>query len=100
MRMHLEGVKKGLPAVTPRSIMTVVSIVVPVSATDGVVVAVPAMASEDVARPPVATVRSAAIPATITCIVAVNKLGALFIKLRTSAAAPLTHGCGRQAKGH
>lgn len=107
MRMHLEGVKNALPASAPATIIVPIPVamtapafepigsvkaVAPVEAVASVEVAVAAMAPENVAKAvtPI-PIRSAAIPATITRVVTVNKLFTLLIELPGSPATSLGH---------
>ena len=116
MRMHLEGVKNpqitqiqigvicgwvALPITPPATIVVPISIAL-TSATGSIVpvaVAVATIAPEDIRKTSIA-IRSPAIPAAITRVVAVNKLRTFLTKVRGSAPASLAHGVGRHPNDH
>src|SRR5829696_2346374 len=92
------GCQECLSPATPPSIVVPITIAIAISATDVVEVAIPAIpaiASESTSEPIITTIRSATIPATITRVVAVNKLRTLLIHARNSATASLAQGVGR-----
>ena len=83
MRMHLWSVKKGLPAMTPASIVIEVATAVTASARVyvNVPVSVPAMTSEDTIREIPIAIRSTTIQTSVTRVMTVNKLSALLIQV-------------------
>lgn len=85
----------------PAAIVIAVPIAVAMTSSSSYVVpiavAVPAMTSENTGETAIA-IGSAAIPTTIPCVVAVNKLLALLIEAATSApTTSLAHGVSRHA---
>ena len=68
----------GLAVPAPVSVMAEITIAIPISATDEIVVAIASMTPESVceSRTPIG---SSPIQTTVTCVVTVNKLFTLFI---------------------
>jgi len=99
MRMHLEGVKNGLPAMTPPVIVVevalatspIIRVAMATSPTDIVEVAVVTMTSIPVVK--AVAIRSAPIPTTVTRVVTVNKLFTLLIEMciPPTTSTPLSH---------
>ena len=86
-----------LPVTTPVSIVAVITIAMATSAIDEIVVAPSSVTSENVSESRT-TIGSASIQTTVTCVVTVNKLGALLIQIRNSATTPLAHRVGRHTQ--
>ena len=100
MRMHLEGVKNGLPPPAPVAITVEITIAPPLAPASYFEVAVAVITSEDAARKRVAAIRSAAVHTAVARVVTVNKLAAFPIHVRDSASPPLAHSRGRYTQHH
>jgi len=88
-----------LPVTTPVSILGEITIAMVTSATDEIVVPMAPVTSVVVAGSG-ATIGSTPIPTTVTRVVTVDKLFALFIPVRISTAAALAHRIARRAEDH